>query len=372
MRSSFLFLVLVALSSSTLFAQALPKRILLEEFSTAPCGFCPDGDIVAEKLVKDHPQVIWVTHHAGFGTDSLTIPASSTIAHDFTNFAPGGVLNRGDYPIPIYTNPPYIAVSRQRWDSVVTAHAADPAVATVTVIPTYKAATRTLDCQVDVLFYSVPAEGDLRVNVWLVEDSVVGYGKGFDQTNYYNTTQGHPCFGRGDPIVGYSHRRVLRAAPFGAWGASSVIPPTPETGRIYRTTLADIPVSPRWDERILDVVAFVSSYNADPKLRPVLNSDIAPMLSGANGVGDQASDGTADYTPWPLPATDVITLPMPPLRRDARRLLVSDVMGRALFDGDPVHSSVTLDVASWKNGAYFYRLIDGDREILQGRFFVMH
>src|SRR5207302_40583 len=101
----------------------------LEEFSTAPCGFCPDGDLVAAALIKSYPKVIWVTHHAGFGTDSMTVPQSVTLANAFTTFAPGAAIDRGYYNIPVYSYPNLIAVSRQKWDSICVAHLNDaPAV----------------------------------------------------------------------------------------------------------------------------------------------------------------------------------------------------------------------------------------------------
>ncbi|MBN1446462.1 MAG: hypothetical protein JXA28_00925 [Bacteroidetes bacterium] len=59
---------------SELAAQVIERRILTEEFSTARCGFCPDGSLIDANIVRDHPSVIWVTHHAGFGVDSMTTP----------------------------------------------------------------------------------------------------------------------------------------------------------------------------------------------------------------------------------------------------------------------------------------------------------
>jgi len=109
----------------------------------------------------------------------------------------------------------------------------DEPYAEISIYPDLYGETGYLDCTVDVTFTSAPASGDLRITVFLVSDSIIGTGKGYDQKNYYNSTQGHPMFGLGDPIVGYTHHRVVSAVVTDAWGAQGIIPQTPETGRKY-------------------------------------------------------------------------------------------------------------------------------------------
>jgi hypothetical protein len=235
------FFLLLACFVPSLFSQHAGRHVLLEEFSTAPCGFCPDGDLIAAQLVKDHPEVIWVTHHAGFGTDSMTAAGSVTIANAFTTFAPGACIDRGDYPIPVYTMQPYIAVSRQKWDSVLTVRLAETRLELISMQLAYNPLTRLLNANVVVTFPFTPAPGDLRLNIFLVEDSVVGYGKGYDQKNYFNGTPGHPYYKKGDSIYGYVHHRVVRSIPLGAWGAAG-LPAAPEHGS-YSLACNDIAIS---------------------------------------------------------------------------------------------------------------------------------
>src|SRR6185503_15550568 len=145
MKNILLIIAIILVLTGRNFGQPGIKHILLEEFSTAPCGFCPDGDLVAAQLIIDHPAVIWLTHHAGFGVDSMTVPESVTIANTFTTFAPGATIDRGDYPIPVYTMPPYIAISRQKWDSVCVAHLNDPPVVDILITNQYDSVTRLLN-----------------------------------------------------------------------------------------------------------------------------------------------------------------------------------------------------------------------------------
>jgi hypothetical protein len=350
------------------FAQQPQRHILLEEFSTAPCGFCPDGDIVAAQVVRDHPQVIWVTHHAGFGTDSMTIPESKTIANAFTCFAPGAAIDRGDYRIPVYTYPLYIAVSRQKWDSVITAHYVDPAVARVNVTNYYDAASRTLRCRVDANFLTAPAPGDLRVNLYLVEDSVTGTGTGWDQKNYYNDETGHPCYGKGDPIVGYVHHRVVRAIPTGAWGVSGVIPQAPAAGSSYSWNSGALPLNVRWKPDDMEVVAFVSYHHDSARQRPVLNSTWRKMT---DTTGTTAIESRVAALPavavYPSPVTDVIAVRSTGAGADLRFELF-DALGRLVrseeFAGGTTH---TMPRGALPPGMYLYRVRGAGPLPLQGR-----
>jgi hypothetical protein len=354
---------LLLLIASTASAQQFDRNILLEEFSTAPCGFCPDGDLVAEQLVRDHPTVIWVTHHAGFGVDSLTVPESVVIANAFTNFAPGACIDRGDYPIPIYTQPNYIAVSRQRWDSVVTAHLGDAVVLDLDIANFYDGDARFFSCTVSTTFRFAPLAGDYRLNLYLVEDSASGVGKGFDQTNYYDGTVGHPYYRAGDPIVGYVHRRVIRAIPGGPWGVEGVFPASPDIGYPYEYTFHDIAIPERWNPAALDVVAFVSRYDSDPKKRQVLYADSRRMLDGPAAVDRSAAavlPGTVEIYPHPVRDRAALRVALPD--GVPGELTVFDRLGRSAgsFRLPGGVRTIELRTTAYPAGYYLARVVTRD------------
>jgi hypothetical protein len=360
-----LSLSVIILAMVATFADAqVQKRILLEEFSTAPCGFCPDGDIVASQLVKKYPQIIWMTHHAGFGTDSMTVIESKTIANAFTNFAPGAAIDRGDYPIPVYTNnPPYIAVSRQKWDSVCTAHLNDTAFVALQLSNTFNPAARTFTCTVTGRFSDTPLPGDLRLNLFLVEDSIVGSGKGFDQTNYFNSTPGHPCYQKGDPIVGYVHHRVLRAVPSGTWGLSGIVPSAPTRGTSFTYSFSNIAIPAHWKAADLDVIAFVSYYNSEAKLRKVLNSESKLFLDGVQSSDSEIPSASTGLTLYPNPVQDRLTV-----RAEGwGTLFVCDRIGRVVLRTTLERGGNTISVAQLPEGMYFYQYLSG-RTVRQGKF----
>ncbi|MBI5645790.1 MAG: Omp28-related outer membrane protein [Ignavibacteriae bacterium] len=367
-----LFLVLVALLCVwKMNAQGPVKRILLEEFSTAPCGFCPDGDVIAEKLVADHPQVIWVTHHAGFGTDSMTVAESKAIASAFTDFAPGACIDRGDHPIPVYTRPPFIAVSRQKWDSVCTAHLGDAPVTAITLQNTLNRSARSISCTVVIQFVSAPAPGDLRLNLYIVEDSVSGVGKGYDQTNYFNGTPGHPYYKKGDPIVGYSHKRVLRAVPSGAWGLTGVFPSAPGTGT-YTYTFQNIPLAAAWNIEALDVVAFVSYYDADAKKRAVINSASRRATDGPSAISEAGiteHQTRLDVYPTPVRVGSIATIALDGSGQG--ELLLSDLYGREVGRWQVAAGMTSMPLPPLPSGAYMCRFVSGNLVHAESRLLVV-
>jgi hypothetical protein len=370
-----LLLVIVAVTAN---AQTAQRRILLEEFSTAQCGFCPDGEVIASKIVRDHPSVIWVTHHAGFGTDSMTALHSPAIAGAFVNFAPSGVIDRVKYPkhVAPYEN---LGNIRSKWDSLVTAHLGDEQYAEIRIVSTYRAPTQQLECAVEVEFSAVPATGDLRLHLFVIEDSIVGAGKGYDQTNYFNSTAGHKYYGAGDPILGYAHHRVVSAIPTGAWGVEEVIPRTPETGKVYTWNWTG-DMNAIWDKNnlgrhdIISLVAFVSYYDSDPFRRAVVHAGEAPITNLILDVPNApAVPGTLELAVYPNPASSHVTVTAALAPAEHGRLIVTDAAGRevAIARLDAGNPRLALSTAALPAGIYFTRLMTGTR-IAAGKFLVRH
>jgi hypothetical protein len=299
-------LLFFALISSNLFSQHPVKKVLLEEFSTAPCGFCPEGGIIAEELLHKYPNIYTFTHHAGFGTDSMTIPESKTIAAKYTTFAPAAVIDRGNYPIPVFTKEGFIGVSRQKWDSVVAVRLNDPAEVIVKIDKiNLDEQNRMLSVDVSAQFLlSKSEENDYRVNVLIIEDSVSGVGKGWDQKNYFNNEPKYPdLYHKGDSIVGFQHRHVVRAMPTGAWGLAGIIPSIPESGTTYKYSLENFNLPAIWKIKDLSVLVFVSHFNTDYFKHKIYNTD-GESLAGYMklDVTGQAQANEEEFGIYPNPA----------------------------------------------------------------------
>ena len=76
-----------------------PRKFLLEHFTSANCNECPMGmKYIVEYLDKQTTPYIWVSHHAVYGTDEYTIPASNAIAKNYLgmNTVLSVVFNRSE------------------------------------------------------------------------------------------------------------------------------------------------------------------------------------------------------------------------------------------------------------------------------------
>lgn len=71
------------------------RTLLLEHFTSEACLNCPNGVAQIEEWLKNHPNVIWLSHHAGYKDDPWTITDSKKIANLLgVSGAPIVALNR--------------------------------------------------------------------------------------------------------------------------------------------------------------------------------------------------------------------------------------------------------------------------------------
>jgi hypothetical protein len=298
------------------------KRVLIEEFSTAPCGYCPDGHVKLEELLVAEPDAVGVTHHAGYLTDAMTIPASAAIADAFTNGAPTAAIDR-----ILWQGQNIVAISRTEWAARAAQALTRQAPLSVVPTPLFDPVTRRLDVAVFVEAMDYPLPGSLRTAVLVVEDHVVGQGPGYDQSNYYNDTPGSPFYQRGNPIAGYDHRRVVRAVVPAAWGDSLLLPMALAPGHSYRNTYSWT-VPQDLNPEHMSVLALVF-YRQDG-LSEVLN------VSAAEGVLSDVSPLPATPDPavcWPVPSRGWVQLSCPALPGASRRWMLVDALGRTAHAG---------------------------------------
>jgi hypothetical protein len=97
-----------SLSKSIVVSSNSIQRIaLLEQFTTEACSNCPGVLNLLEGYMDDNPNYVMMCHHAGYGTDFLTIPESQqhTEFYGGGSYAPAGMVDRyyfGDDPGPVF------------------------------------------------------------------------------------------------------------------------------------------------------------------------------------------------------------------------------------------------------------------------------
>ena len=236
-----------------------------------------------------------------------------------------------------------------QWRNRVIQQLAVPAVVDVAVYGTYNSGTREININVEALFTSAPTAGDLRIQAIITEDSVIGTGVGFDQSNLYNTIAGHPYFGAGDPIVGFVHRHVTRKFMAGLWGTAGVIPSTPVLSIPY-TQNYTYTVPSNFDENQIHIVAFVSYYDASAGNRNVLNAfEVKLDELVTTGVAQAAKNKIQVY---PNPSQGFVIIE----GVDSEEVLIRDALGRLL--GQEIIINQQLDLTSYPEGIYFLSTVN--------------
>ena len=94
-------------SASVMFLANVPeKNVLLEEFATGPCGFCPGGAVYMNQLLQRDSFAIPVVLHTGFGSDAMTTSAIATFGENCVSSAPACGIDRVFFP-----NNDFLAIS---------------------------------------------------------------------------------------------------------------------------------------------------------------------------------------------------------------------------------------------------------------------
>ena len=291
---TFLFLFITLQTSD---AQTT-KRVLIEKFTSSNCGNCPDGIAMLYNLTASHPDAIWVSIHAGWINDPMRFPTIDTIANDFTSGAPKANFDRIKFQ-----NESEVATNRSNWSNHLTQQETTTSEVDVQISGINNGTSA--DVTVTANFLTTPTSGDFRINLYVIEDSLVGSGSNWNQANYFNSTMGHFYQGAGNPIANYPHRNVVRAIPSHAWGTAGVIPNAPMTNMNYSKTYT-VDLSNYTPEKVR-FVAFVSYYNADPNQRSVLNANKVTLSNLVTSTKPKTTlPVTLQLTP--NPATDIVNI----------------------------------------------------------------
>lgn len=375
--------------SLTRFIQAISnnvnKRPVMEEFTGAWCGYCPDGNLKLAGAVSGLPALIPVSIHSqnggGASADKMNCTEGETRVNTYSIGFPSGILDA------VY----YLDESDVAFDRISTSWTdnswldkanfrmpmASPANVSL-VNKTYNTGTRQLSVTVRADFLA-NVTGDYRLNLYLTEDSIVGSGAGYDQHNYFSNSSsggsawsGSPYASLADPVVGWAHNHVLRKAIGGAWGDAGIIPSTVTSGSNYTKTYSYI-LPQTWRENYVSLVGIVEEYNSDYKYRNILNAEEA-KLTGTVGIEPVNRDNFASVSVYPNPASNLLKIGFELKENSTLIAFVTNALGQKIADiyngdvntGEHTLSWYTENVA---NGIYFVTLKTETSEITR-RFVV--
>lgn len=346
LNNSVLPLIMVICFMNLITGQTV-RKVLLEEFTTASCGNCPMASKRINAWQEEHPNTsVIMTIHEGSGRDAMSSSTTTAIFNAFHPdgfwFAPAIMIDRTVWPEA--ANEIYLIANQFNGsadpdlDTLALREINTPAKVAVEIKGSYDSGTRVLNATVTATFLEAVPQGNWRINLFLVEDHVVGYPglgpfKGWDQHCYdpawANTN--FPGMFDGTSIIGYPHRHVMRNAMLGNWGIANIIPPLPVVGTEYVTS-ATLKVDTAYRDNKLSLVAFVASYGSAKNEKYVLNvNDIKVSNLFTTAVDDQYNINISsfDYI-YPVPVQNNAHLVFTLNKTENVSFTVSDFYGKVV------------------------------------------
>ncbi|MEY2829828.1 MAG: hypothetical protein RIQ33_1686 [Bacteroidota bacterium] len=261
-----LLTVCSALTISTFsMAQTPVKKVILEDFTGAWCGWCPEGTVILENLAATNPTTFFpVASHNG---DVLQVTCGAAIdnALSVTSY-PNGAVDRF-----LFSGNTTISQSRGKWSNMVASRLATSSIVSVGYSNQYyDANTDSFFTNVNVKFVTAPtANVPLTMNIYFLEDSIPAtVGTTYEQHNYSTSIQGGASI-----LTNWWYNHTLRGSVNGNWGYTNWLPTTPVIDSIY-TIKVGFSLNSSWIKKNVHLLAYVA-YNgsASANTLEILNSE---------------------------------------------------------------------------------------------------
>ncbi len=314
------------------------RNAVLEEFTGAWCGFCPDGALKVEDIEMSHPEAVLIARHYA---DAMATALDDSLVAYYGPAFPQALIDR--YSFGIFEPFPKDRFDQSHtnlWEYYISTHqntTVYPSSIELQLEKTYDPSSRQLTLRAHGEFKDHDY-GDIRLHVLLLQDSVTGSGSGYDQVNYYSKDRqggvndpNHPLYNYPDPIVGYRHNHVARKHFTPLWGTA--IGPAPaqyapgDTFSMEWTYTLPSDV----DDRYAYPVAFVSYYEGTNPLHYnyVINGvKLGYLTASTSGIADATAPGNQGVVVAPNPARDVTLLRFDLKKRSTVKVRLYDITGR--------------------------------------------
>jgi len=362
---SLLTTCLLLIVGTSLFAQPVGKKILLEKITSAGCPGCPNGTVILEGIVQNNPDVIPVAIHLHdqWHVDQMANADGDSILAAYWWAQPTLLIDRVKFD-----GQTRMSILSPFWQDKINERKLDPVQASMGATSTYDINTRNLTVEVMGNMIS-GASGEVRVNAYVVETPVSGIGLGYDQLNGSNNNVGHPLYGLGDPIVGYEHKWVLRDMLGGPWGEAGVLPNPAPAGTYFSHTFTT-QLDTGWNALNCYLVVLVQHFDPnDDEKRSIINALQLELNESIPTLRDvPIEEASLSIVPHPLGEKSLIENPFP----HAEELRVLDVEGR-LIRKIPItgQSWIQLEKGNLRPGLYFLEL-SGNGERLAVEKLMVH
>lgn len=311
---------------------AVSRTSILEQFTGAACGWCPNGhDRIEQALAGTN--TIWAVHHAGFGNDGLTCSANTAYTFFYNDggstYAPAMMVDRyhgdAEEPGPV-TN---VYAVNGIIDYVNTVNQI-PCFLTLNVNGiTYDAQSRALGGTVTGHFTSNIYNENTRLTLMIVEDSNI-----MAQTDYST--------GSSVTLQNYMHMNAVRATATDTWGAPITVDANGDfTYNVSYTLPSNLKA---WRCRVIAIVSDRNANNANAcaVMQAAQTSNLNSPFVGL----DNAEE--INLSVYPNPTTGIVAVE----GEGIKNVEVMDMTGRTVM----TTSNSVVDMTNLSNGLYMLRI----------------
>ncbi|MEO8067535.1 MAG: Omp28-related outer membrane protein [Flavobacteriales bacterium] len=276
-----------ALSAQTLVGTSPANRtVLMEEFTAVNCGYCPAGHVIAADLENTHGTDLVVV---GINAGGLAMPgggqpdlrtAEGTALWNFyfLNSQPKAVVGRTTYN-------GFTTLTPANWGVAVDSVLQQTSPVNLGFASAFNQGTRLLTVDVELYYTANSPGGNDHITVLLKEDHITAY-----QNDY----------GPNGPQASYDHKNVLRAFLTPLWGDE--VTTTTQSTLVTRTYSYTVPLD--FNISNCSTVAFVGEYQS------TVYQALETASDGGSTLGLADPTATAFGTPYPVPANDVVHIPL--------------------------------------------------------------
>jgi len=246
----------------TITSSVADKKVLVEQFTGAWCGWCPDGYSQLNTIVNTNTNVIAVSIH---DNDKMSTTSGSQLINDYAEKFPSATIDQY-----YFTANELIGIDRTNWNTYINQRLAMKVPATVTVTNiAYNSNTRQIDATVSTTFIG-DVKGDYRLNLYVKENNVYGpiadsSDNNWNQHNNLFNIPSSTYYQYGNLIgneyvmssLKYKHQFVLDTLLDGAYGTSGIVPNNGSTnGQTYTKNYSYILPTPT--NGVLDTILIIS------------------------------------------------------------------------------------------------------------------
>jgi len=334
------------------------KRVLVEKFTSAYCGVCPNASLILKGYQESYPGLIVIKHHkpVTWTNNPLHNPASAVIRSEVGVWGqPLGMVDRK-------SNGNSVVFTTASWEDKIKAQLGTPHYVNLQMSRgNFDVESRTLGFDIEMIFEELPDADNLRVSVMVVEDKVYGV----EQHNYSNDVAGHPLEGMGDIIWNYEHNAVTRTILDEPWGTDSVFPDELVVGKPYVQSFSyEVP-----EEYVLEnmkIVALIAEHDeSDIHDRTILNANEFKLneeldfLNATQEVTDMAFNSS------PNPVVDFLNLEFV---NAPRAIYILDASGQRIAGYENPSTNMKISVSTYQAGSFIIIIESADGKVISRKF----